>query len=309
MESGRDAGKKGISGKISEEADEKKFRKSLGTPPESKDKPLEEIIHRGLAQQFELDMQNDDSKRVLFELGESRNKYKDLYDFLPVGYFLLDHKGLIKEVNPSGAALLGMPRSELLARGFGDFVASENLDQWNQHIRTKLGHEKKHSCDLKLKREDGSFFYAFVESVQINVTAEPQEANSGAQVILIAVTDITERKRSEEAATKEIAERYRRLVENASDIIFQTDEGGFFTFVNPVVLRLTGYAENEILGKHFTELIRPDHREDVIRFYGRQFINRLPVTYYEFPMVTKHGMTLWIGQSTQIVLDRDTFVG
>ena len=257
-----------------------------------------------MSTRFELEIQNEELKRVQLELEKSRNKYQELYDFIPVGYFILDHKGLIKEVNLAGAALLGMPRSELITRGFGHFVAPENLDQWDQHIITVLGHEEKHSCELSLKREDGSLFYAYIESVRMGTSAEPAEENSGGHVILTAVTDITDRKRSEEAATKEIAERYRRLVENASDIIFQTDQGGFFTFVNPVVLRLTGYAENEILGKHFTELIHPDHREEVIRFYGRQFIKRLPVTYYEFPMVTKQGMTLWIGQSTQIVFDR-----
>jgi PAS domain S-box-containing protein len=308
MENKRDLDENGSNESALKDAAKEKLGKSH-VPRESKDKTPEEIIHELHVHQVELEVQNEKFKRVQLELDKSRNKYQDLYDFLPVGYFILDHKGLIKEVNLSGAALLGMPRSELITRGFGHFVAPENLDQWDHHIISVLGHEVKHSCDLSLKREDGSLFYAYVESVRMGTSAEPAAENSGAHVILTAVTDITERKRSEEAATKEIAERYRRLVENASDIIFQTDQGGFFTFVNPVVLRLTGYAENEILGKHFTELIHPDHREEVIRFYGHQFIKRHPVTYYEFPMVTKQGMTLWIGQSTQIVFDRETFVG
>jgi PAS domain S-box-containing protein len=119
---------------------------------------------------------------------------------------------------------------------------------------------------------------------------------------------VAELETAEEAAW-EIGERYRQLIENASDIIFQTNEGGFFTFVNPVALRLTGYPEKEILGKHYTELIRPDHREKAMRFYGRQFVKRLPVTYNEFPLVTKHGMTLWIGQNTQLIMDGETVVG
>ncbi|MCX5863090.1 MAG: PAS domain S-box protein, partial [Deltaproteobacteria bacterium] len=119
---------------------------------------------------------------------------------------------------------------------------------------------------------------------------------------------VAELETAEEAAW-EIGERYRQLIENASDIIFQTNEGGSFTFVNPVALRLTGYPEKEILGKHYTELIRPDHREKAMRFYGRQFVKRLPVTYNEFPLVTKHGMTLWIGQNTQLIMDGETIVG
>ncbi|MFH0960208.1 MAG: PAS domain S-box protein [Pseudomonadota bacterium] len=126
--------------------------------------------------------------------------------------------------------------------------------------------------------------------------------------IVVISDDVTERK-AHEAALSEIEERYRQIVENASDVIFQADVGGYFTFVNPVVLRLTSYTETEILGKHFTELIRPDHREEVKRFYGLQFVKRIPVTYNEFPVVTKHHMTLWIGQSTQLIMHGETIVG
>ncbi|MGO8880780.1 MAG: PAS domain S-box protein, partial [Desulfomonilaceae bacterium] len=126
--------------------------------------------------------------------------------------------------------------------------------------------------------------------------------------IVAIYEDVTEQKAAE-AALREIEERYRQLVENASDVIFQTDERGFFTFVNPVVLRLTGYSEKEIRGKHYYELVRPDHREKVIRFYGLQFVKRIPVTYNELPIVTKDRMTLWIGQNTQLMMHGETIVG
>ncbi len=103
--------------------------------------------------------------------------------------------------------------------------------------------------------------------------------------------------------------RYRQLVENASDIIFRADTGGYFTFVNPAALRLTGYPENEILGKQYTELISQDHREMAMRFFGRQYVKRIPTTYYEFPLVSKNGAIFWIGQSTQLMMDGETIVG
>lgn len=103
--------------------------------------------------------------------------------------------------------------------------------------------------------------------------------------------------------------RYRQLVENASDIIFRADEGGYFTFVNPAALRLTGYPENEILGKHYTELIRQDHRETAMKFFGRQYVKKIPTTYHEFPLVAKNGVTVWIGQNTQLIMDKETIVG
>jgi PAS domain-containing protein len=67
----------------------------------------------------------------------------------------------------------------------------------------------------------------------------------------------SDRERAEEAL-RESDERYRTLVENASDIVYRTDENGYFTFVNPALLRVTGYEAGEIIGKHYKMLVRPD---------------------------------------------------
>ena len=41
------------------------------------------------------------------------------------------------------------------------------------------------------------------------------------------------------------------LVENANDMVFRTDRKGYFTFVNVSTIRITGYEEEEIIGKHY----------------------------------------------------------
>ena len=129
---------------------------------------------------------------------ECRDKYRNLYDFAPVGYLTLTCKGIIEDINLSGASLLGMNRSKLIGRGFGHFIAPERLDQWDKHILTVLGTEDKQTCDLTLQREDGSSFYACLESVRMGVPSEPQWENKNSYVIQTAVTDITERKQAEE---------------------------------------------------------------------------------------------------------------
>ena len=104
------------------------------------------IIHELRVHQIELEIQNEELKRTQLALEESRNnyqdKYRDLYDFAPVGYFTLTHKGIIREVNLTGAMLLGMKRPKLIGRGFGYFVVPESLDRWDQHIITLMGMKK-----------------------------------------------------------------------------------------------------------------------------------------------------------------------
>ena len=114
------------------------------------------------------------------------------------------------------------------------------------------------------------------------------------RLVLVLVEDLTPQKRQlvlknklNEELKREIAQReraesrlaksekkYRRLVETAGDIIYQTDRRGFFTLVNPVGLRTTGYSAKELIGKNYLDLIPPDHREAVERFYGVQFVKR-----------------------------------
>ena len=171
----------------------------LGRSPETihelKEKDLEEIIHELRVHQIELDTQNDELKRVQLELEESRDKYQELYDFSPVGYFTLSSKGIITDVNLTGASLLGIPRPKLLHAGFSRYLQPESESQWYQHLNTVLGHEQKQTCDLTLKREDGSSFYACLESVRMDAPAEQQTENRAIHVVRMAVIDITARKR------------------------------------------------------------------------------------------------------------------
>ena len=67
----------------------------------------------------------------------------------------------------------------------------------------------------------------------------------------------------------------RSLVTGARDIIYACDAGGHFTYANPFALELMGYAEHEILGRHFLTLVREDHRDEARKFYGRQLVDGL----------------------------------
>jgi PAS domain-containing protein len=172
----RQKDKDGSSASVLRHRAEGKLSMSPDTTQALKEKTPEEIIHELHDHQFELEIQNEELKRVQLELEASRSnyqgKYQDLYDFAPVGYFTLTHKGLITEVNLTGAALLGMPRPKLIKRGFGHFVSPNSLDLWDKHIISVLGHEEKQTCDIRLVREDESSFYARLNSIRIVVPDE-----------------------------------------------------------------------------------------------------------------------------------------
>lgn len=93
---------------------------------------------------------------------------------------------------------------------------------------------------------------------------------------------------------------YRELVETVSDIIYRADENGFFTYVNPTGIRITEYAENELIGVHFLKLVRSDFRSQLMSYYFLQMKEKIRSTYTEFPIVTKSGTEIWVGQTVDL---------
>jgi diguanylate cyclase (GGDEF)-like protein/PAS domain S-box-containing protein len=124
----------------------------------------------------------------------------------------------------------------------------------------------------------------------------------------VVFEDITERRQAEKVL-RESEERYRTLVENASDIIFRTDNTGHFTFVNSSALRITGYEEAEVIGTHYPALIRLDMRDEAIKFFGRQLVKGLNNTYSEYPIIAKDGHEVWLGQNTQLIVEDGNITG
>lgn len=178
---------------------EGKLALAKGSSRQMKEKTPDKLIHELQVHQIELEMQNEELRKTHLVLEDIKDRYIDLYDFAPVGYFTFSHDGLIKDVNLTGAALLGIARLKLINRGFGHFVAPEDLELWDRHIKRVLQNEEKQTCELWIKLDNGSNLYVRLGSIRI-------EIKDGNYLMHTAMSDITERKRSEEkiqAALKE----------------------------------------------------------------------------------------------------------
>jgi PAS domain-containing protein len=92
----------------------------------------------------------------------------------------------------------------------------------------------------------------------------------------------TERRQTANAL-KADEERLRQLVESAVDLIYYCSPEGRFTYVNPTACRVMKYTEQELIGRHFLTLIRPDFAERAKTLYSRQLADRTPNTYLSSP--------------------------
>jgi PAS domain S-box-containing protein len=125
-------------------------------PSMNSDQLIQELgIH-----QIELEMQNEELRQSQLELDESRTKYLDLFEFAPVGYFTLNENGLILEANLTSTNLLDVERRNLINRRLSHFITADTGDVFHLHYREVLRTKSKQTCELKLKRADGSEFHA-----------------------------------------------------------------------------------------------------------------------------------------------------
>jgi two-component system cell cycle sensor histidine kinase/response regulator CckA len=165
------------------------------------------VLHELRVHQIELEMQNEELRRIQGELETSRARYFDLYDLAPVGYFTLNEEGLILEANLTAAKLLGVPRGDLVKQPLSKFILPE--DQDSHYLRRKQLTEAgaPQSWELRLLRKDSEPFWARVEATIA------QDAD-GAPVWRVVVSDITESKRAEEEkATLEAQNRQLQKLE------------------------------------------------------------------------------------------------
>ena len=105
----------------------------VGVPPDLSGLSLEDIqtvIHELQIHQIELELQNEELRKTQVALEEAQNRYMDLYDFAPVGYFTLSQVGRIEAVNLAGAALVEIERGHLMKRSFSQLVYSEDQDTY-----------------------------------------------------------------------------------------------------------------------------------------------------------------------------------
>ncbi len=172
------------------------------TAPRSAD----DLLHELQAHQIELEMQNEALRQTQVALELSRDRYLDLYEFAPVGYFTVDRRGLIAEANLVGAALLGVERNKLTNRRFAAFVAPEEGDRWHRQFARVVQHCDKVGCEIVLRRDDGSRFHAQADCLSVAMQGE-------SPVVRIAVTDITDRKQAQLAQAAAEAARAVALAE------------------------------------------------------------------------------------------------
>ena len=215
---------------------------------------------------------------------------------------VLDKPANIRYASPSVEHFLGYKPDELTGTATLDLIVPDDRQRAISDFRKALTVKKRliHN-EFRMRHKNGT--ERIFEGVGNNLLDNPIVAG-----FVMNIRDITDRKQAEEELRKS-EERYRVLVENASDFVYIMDLNGNVTFVNPSGFKALGYDKKEIIGKNYSVFIRPDMRGEAITFFGRQLAQNTNNTYSEYPILTKSGYEIWLGQNTQLIIKDGKAIG
>ncbi len=127
-----------------------------------------------------------------------------------------------------------------------------------------------------------------------------QEMGSVANGIALSI----ERKRSEEALDASEV-KYRSVVESLKEVVFQINEFGHWTSLNPAWKEITGFEVKEAVGTLFLEFIHHDDRQRNSHIFLQLVERKLDYCRYETRLLTKDGKIRWVEIYAQLTLNND----
>lgn len=191
-----------------------------------------------------------------------------------------NNKGELTYCNEIIVSVLGYKPEEIMGLNFWELTEStEILD-----IENTLNNREEDLHIRKLRCKNGAYKYIQWKNKKYNKN------------LTVGIgQDVTDQVK--------IQNQYKNLIQTATDIIFETDIHGDFTFINDFTINYLGYTKDEIIFKNYSEFIREDYREKAMQFYQDLLENENDFPTIELPLIKKNGSEMWTSQKVIILRD------
>jgi PAS domain S-box-containing protein len=169
---------------LRQKAEELLKKKQSQTGTQASESETLKLIHELEVHQIELELQNEDLMLARSAAQDAAEKYIELYEFAPSGYFTLSREGKIIELNLRGSQILGKEKEHLKNSLFGFSVSSDTRSIFNLFLGNVFNSKVKESCEVALKPDGSSPTYIYLSGI---ITENEQQC-------LLTAVDITERR-------------------------------------------------------------------------------------------------------------------
>ncbi len=202
-----------------------------------------------------------ETRKYQKELKDNVEKFRLYLNAMPVGLFIMDEKGVIKEVNSAIEKLLGKSEKELMGKNLKDFVYSKDYKSLSKGMKilVQQGSAKGEGIFPIGKNKNMAIAY---NGLKLSDTS-----------YLGVINDITAERQAKELL-KLNEQRYRTVFENLPNIAVQAyDINRKTIFWNDTSTLFYGYTKEEVYGKRFEDLIIPDDKREWAKRKINEWLN------------------------------------
>lgn len=185
----------------------------------------------------------------------SEKRFRTIFEEAPLGIALMDgSSGIIHDANPKYLEILGLKKEMLGKIKWMDLTHPDDLAE---SAKYKSGINERGLKNFKLlKRYNHTNGHVVWGNLSVSAIEGREKTHP---LYLCMLEDITEQRKSEEKI-KESEQKYRSLVDNASDIIMTLDLEDKITFINYTG---GGYTPEQIIGSSAYNFVAPEYYEMV----------------------------------------------
>ena len=237
------------------------------------------------------------SKAESVRIPRTEDFYCQIYQQVATGIAITDWQGVFQECNPAFCALLGYTEKELRTIDFVSLIHPEDREaNLIQVRRLRVG-------EIRFFEIENRYIHKNGEPVWVRKFVSVLHGEEGEPTHLIAlVTNVTERKRAEEAI-KESEMRYRRIVETTNEGVWLLDSKLHTSYVNRQMAEMLGYEPGDMVGRsvfdfYFSEDV--DHKRQVLTRREQGVREQL-----EERLRRRDGSELWVRMSATPVVRED----
>ncbi|MBW2038229.1 MAG: PAS domain S-box protein [Deltaproteobacteria bacterium] len=238
-----------------------------------------------------------DRKRAEEALKESEERYRTLVESSTDAILIMDKERNVLTCNQAFLHLFGYKKREIEGKSIRIIHRSDkSFRAFGDSAYPVIERVGSFRGEWEFVRQDGTIFP--VETV----TSAIKSPDGSIRGYIATIRDITERRQAEHELQKS-ERRFKDIVENALEWIWEVDTKGKYTYASPVVEKILGYKPKEILKKHFYDLFPPEDREELKKAAFEVFAKKQPFREFMNRNVRKDGKIVWLSTSGVPMLD------
>jgi len=281
-------GTKSVSGTLRQKAESLLKKKTSKMSDQLSETETLKLIHELEVHQLELELQNEELTLAKERAELAVDKYTELYDFSPSGYFTLSQRGEIIELNLKASQMLGKDRAHLINRPLGFFISDKSKPIYSIFLQKVFFAKTTETCEITLSSDVNRPVYLHLSGI----------ADNSKEKCMITAVDITDYKEAEAQLLM-----VKKAVESASDAIGISDAQGHHIYHNRATSELFGYATAEELeaAGGGTAVVRDP---EVAREMFDTIMKGIPWSG-ELEMVTKSGRIFPAYERADAIIDKE----